>query len=187
MLLYAGAAKDTAGFATSDLSSKQVPQPVARWGGGGYLMPLTRSRFSALQLLSPGEESVLRGLNPGATLNVRLSAQEAVTAVVERLVEQWGGANPEVQLGVIARIKPEDAAKFQSDRNDYFLAYQGESPVLAATPRNQEIVGPRRVLNDFGEVGQIIVVPGDDGWNVALWRHFDGKFMPTDIAYSYGD
>ena len=187
VLLYAGKARDAAEFTTSELSRREVPQPIARWGRGGYLMPLTRDRFSALQLQTPGEEAVLRGLNPGAALTVRLSPQETVAAVVERLIEQWGGANPEVQLGMIVRIKPEDVTKFQSNRNDYFLAYHGALPAIAATPRHQEIVGPRYALNDFGEIGQIIVVQGDDGWNVALWRRFDHKFMATDIAYSYGD
>jgi hypothetical protein len=186
VLLYAANAKDTAGFTASEASIKQVPQPIARWGGGGYLMPLTRARLSALQIQSPGEE-VLHGLAPGVVLTVRFGSQQTVSATIERFVEQWGSANPEVQLGVIARIRPEDVPKFQSNRNDYFLTYKGGPPAIAGTLQRQEIAGTRYVLNSFGEIGQIIVEQGDAGWNVALWRHFHGKFMPTDIAYCYGD
>ncbi len=185
VLLYAGWATDTAGFTASDLSGGQISQPTAQWGGGGYLMPLDSNRFSALRLERPGEEAILHEFSPGAALTVRLGPKQKVSAVVEHLVEQWGGANPEVQVGVLARVKTEDLAKFRSNGSGYFLAYRGKSPAISTTPRRQEIVGRRCVLNDLGETGEIIVVKGDDGWNVALWRHFGDKFLPTNIAYSY--
>ncbi len=182
VLLYVGQAKETA----SPLFSKQLPEPAAHWGGGGYPLPLPAERFSALQF-DPHVQSLLRSLGRGETLTVRISPSETLRATVDGFVEQWGGANPQVQIGVLAHISTAELTDFQTYRADYFLAYRGETPSISAAPRPQEIVGPRHLLNSFGPIGELIVVEGDEGWNVALWRRFLGKLMPTNVAYSYGD
>ncbi len=187
VLFYAGQAKDTVGFTTSELTSRQLPQPAAKWGGGGCLVPLPTERFSALSP-DPGVGSVLRRLRRGETLTVRLGREETLQATVEGFVEQWGGANPQVQIGVLARINTDELTRFQSNRDDYFLAYRGEMPSISPAPRHHhEIVGPRHVLNSFGPIGQLVLVEGDDGWSVELFRRFSRKLIPTDVAYSYGD
>jgi hypothetical protein len=63
-------------------------------------VPLPAERLSALQL-ELGTESALRTLKQGETLIVRLSPEETLQATVEAFVEQWGGANPQVQIGVV--------------------------------------------------------------------------------------
>ena len=115
-------------------------------------------------------------------MTVRLNSKQTFHATVEGFVEQWGGANPHVQIGMLAQINTDELIRFRSNRNDYFLAYRGETPSISAAPRRQEIVGPRHVLNRFGSFGELAVIEGDDGWNVALWRRFSGKLMPTNVA-----
>jgi hypothetical protein len=184
-LFYVAQPRDTVGFTPSELADKQLPQPIARWGKGGYLMSLPKERLSALQ---PSlDESLLRSLNHDEPLTIRLSARETVIATCDGFIEQWGGSNPQVQIGVLARIATNELPKFRSNSNDYFLAYKGAEPSIQAQPRHEEIVGPRHLLNKFGSIGELIVVEGDDGWSVALWRRFSDKLMPTGIAYSYGD
>ncbi len=186
VLCYVGQAKDLTGFTGPELTSKQLPQPAARWGGGGYLMPLAAGRFSALQA-DPGTKSALRRLGRGEILTVLLGPEETLQATVEGFVEQWGGENPQVQIGVLVRINADGLTRFQSNRDDYFLAYGGGMPSTLPAQSHQEIVGPRQVLNSFGPIGELVVVKGDEGWNVTLWRRFSGKLKPTDVTYSYGD
>ena len=169
VLFYTGEAKDTAGF-----TGQQLSQPAAKWGGGGYLIPLRGGEVRSVAL--------------GEAVTVRISAKETLRAKVEQFVEQWGSSNPVVQVGVLAEIEADGLTRFRSSREDYFLAYRGKMLAgPAARLLRPEITGSRHVLNRFGAIGELIVIEGEAGWNVRLWRRYSGKLMPTGVVYSFGD
>lgn len=177
--------KDPTGFSNEHLERGHLSQPLARWGGGGYLMPVNLDRLAIIERV--GGTNPLEDLHVGDKLAARLDRRHSVNVVIERFVEQWGGENPVVQIGVIAQIEASDLPLFLAAKSDYFLAYYGFHPQVPNTAVSNPVVGPRRVLNDFGRLGKLVPIRGDDGWNIALWREISGELRPTSVMYAYGD
>lgn len=160
---------------------KQLPDPTARWGAGGYLLPLSPAHLSAL------DPAVFRDLSPGRPVTVRLSETQTVPAICDHFVEQWGMSEPKIFIGVLARVAPGKLPKFHSVHSNYFLAYHGPEPTPPAEPSHEQFLGTGEVLNNLGSSGQLVLAHGEIGWNITLYRRFSGKLMATNIAYFYGD
>lgn len=93
-----------------------------------------------------------------------------------------------MQIGVLARVIPDQLGAFRAAKSNYFLAYSSPAPPVPADKvPAPEIIGPRRVLNRFGGAGELVLVNGDDGWSIRLWRRINGSLVPTAVNYAYGD
>jgi hypothetical protein len=177
LLFYFAEAKDPDGPTQQAAEERQLAQPLARWGSGGYLLPLAADRW----------ETFRPKIRPGERISVRLNRDTAITANIDSLVEQWGAANPVVQIGALAQVNPAQMSAFRSEKSDYFLAYLGSPSAPAAPAAPTEIAGSRSILNRFGELSELVLVHGDDGWSIRLWRRIDGRLVPTAVSYAYGD
>ena len=49
VLFYPGKMKDPTGFSNEHLERGHLSQPLARWGGGGYLMPVNLDRLAIIE------------------------------------------------------------------------------------------------------------------------------------------
>lgn len=147
--------------------------PMAEYGGGGYLLPLTPERLATFQPHAGGERVQL---NEKYTL--WLDGENVVEATTEAYVEQWGSENPVVRVAVIARV----ARPF---KGDYFLISRERSPrrPFAGTDRTP-LRASRNIVGSFGPIGNLAIDRGEYGWIVALVTTSGGR---TNVEYSYGD
>ncbi len=191
VLVYTDQMRDSAEHRMDEVDRLHLPDPRAKWGGGGNLLPLTAERLSHFDALVPGKGSVTASVNKGTRMSVQVSADETIEGTVDRLVEQWGMDNLVVRVGFLLKIRPEQMAAFQSITSDYFLVSVGpmrDVPVLRAANTTATLLqGTRVVLNDLGSRGQIVVVSAEKGWEVALWRKTGGGLQRTEATYYYGD
>jgi len=185
VLFYLGEMEDPATLTEGEVKRQQVRQPLARWGAGGYLMPLAPLRWATFE---PRSNTSFPEFHLGDHVSVLLNADATVEASVNGFLEQWGGAHPVVQIGVLARVIPEQLSAFRAAKSNYFLAYSSPAPPAPAdNAPAPDIIGPRRILNRFGGAGELVLVNGDDGWSIRLWRRIDGRLVPTAVTYAYGD
>lgn len=97
-------------------------------------------------------------------------------------------SNPIVEVGVRARVSSDQLRAFRAAKSNYFLAYSGaESMPPSSNAADLEMVGRRRVLNRFGPLGELVLVDGEKGWIIRLWRRTNGRLAPTAVSYAYGD
>jgi|GEM_PF-6176242 len=185
VLFYLGEMKDPAKFTEGTVKRQQVKNPLAHWGVGGYLIPLTSARRATFQ---PSSNTNFPEIHRGDHVHLLLSGDTTVTGSVDGFLEQWGASNPIVQIGVLARVSPDQLRAFKVAKSDYFLAYLGtESAAAVSSAAGPGIIGRRRILNNFGSLGKLVLIDGDAGWNITLWRRIDGKLAPTTVSYAYGD
>jgi len=187
VLFYVATVKDP----TRQDYAHPLPPPMATHGGGGYLLPLPSDR---LHTFVP-EIEVGRAVSPdartlppiGVALELWLGGAVRVPAVVDRYVEQWGNANPDVQVGAMAVIAPGARPAFRRAKSDYFVVtFKGAGPAPHGTGRRSRW---RRTqsLNRFDRLGELRLEAAEAGWCVTLYPSADSSVPPTGVQYCYGD
>jgi hypothetical protein len=153
--------------------SKAMKSPAARYGAGGYLLPLTAERLRTFRDTAP----------PSRTR----AAQGSATLAPGQYVEQWGSENPIVAVGVLARVPAVDLERFRDARSSYFLIATVSRPMPGASGAAEPIRGTTQVLNQFDGLGELVLRVAEAGWSVTLFTRQDGSLRPTDVRYFYGD
>jgi hypothetical protein len=164
-------------------SRRNYPDPIARWGQGGYIID---PQPEMLRSGNCEEEVSVVPLN--YDVGIRLDSSSSVHAVVEKYVAQWGASAPDVQVGVLAKIRPADLLRFRASKAYYFLAYTG-GPLIAEDL--QRLAVPIRSkpheLSNLGSAGRILLYRGDAGWVVAICKIEGGRLVSTAVRYEYGE
>lgn len=151
-----------------DYARLALEPPVARYGRGGYLLPLTPERLATFQPATVDPGRPRRELPAiGSEVMARSGSGNDVACIVERYVEQLGSDEPVVNVGVLARVKPASSSAFRAARGDHFLV----TPPNASVPRNPDI----RVRS------------GELWWCVTLYLGIDGEMRPSATEYCYRD
>jgi hypothetical protein len=171
--------------------SKPMKSPAARYGAGGYLLPLTAERLQTFRDTAPPPRTAATPGSAAPALGQRLTLMlgggTKITATVEEYVEQWGSENPVVAIGALARIPAADLARFRDAKSSYFLIAAASRPMPPAVRADESIGGTTQVLNQFDGLGELILTVGEAGWSVTLFSRQDGSSRPTGVRYFYGD
>lgn len=184
VLFYIGEARDPENFAQREAEQRRIADPVALWGRGGYLLPLTPAHWATLE---PPLGRTFVDAHRASRITVLLARDTSLGATVDGFVEQWGSSNPVVRIGILAHVSPDQVSTFHRVQSDYFLAGFGADFTAALKDSRSKFRGRRTVLNTFGAQGELVLVQGEEGWSITLWRHADGELAPTNVCYSYGD
>ena len=78
VLVYTDQMRDSAEHRMDEVDRLHLPDPRAKWGGGGNLLPLTAERLSHFDALVPGKGSVTASVNKGTRMSVQVSADETI-------------------------------------------------------------------------------------------------------------
>ena len=191
VLFYVGKMRDPEQFSMEDLEKLQTKQPVAEYGGGGYLLPLTTERLRTLSpVTSPGyeEEAAVDVPALGERLTVWLGGEAKLQATAEQYVEQWGMENPIVRVGILARVSLRDAAGFERVHPSAFLIGAEREVALPSTTSVGPCAGCQKtVLNWFPGLGELLLEQWEAGWSVRLYRSTADGWRGTKVLYDYRD
>jgi hypothetical protein len=155
--------------------------PLTRDSVCGYPLPLLPER---LRTFSPNPESV-PVIGRRLTLLTGGNARLAVT--VDRYIETWQG-DPHITVAIIAKISPNDLARFRNVLPDYFLLSTANQPALPEfSPPESPARATRSTLNRFDVLGDIIERRFEAGWDITLYRMNKGAMQPTRVSFGCGD
>jgi hypothetical protein len=170
--------------------SNPLKPPAARYGAGGYLLPLTPQRLKtfsdAPSWPAPGDSSVVPAI--GRQLTLLLGGKTSIPATVEQYVEQWGSENPVVAVGALATVPDANRSAFKATEAAYFLVGTASQPApRRVVPQNATLPSGSQLLNQFDRLGDLVVNAGEFGWCVTLAVDQKGVRHRTPVAYCYGD
>jgi hypothetical protein len=172
--------------------SRPLKPPVARYGAGGYLLPLSPDRLKTLRPSAPSTTATpYAGPNRvpaiGTELRLRLGGDVEVAARVEAYVEQWGSENPTVNVAAIAKVGAGGLAAFHAASSAYFLIDMDGRAAVGDGMRSGADWKRSEILNRFGQRGQLSVHIAEAGWCVILSVPRNGSLRPSTVEYCYGD
>ena len=181
VLFYVSTMRDSGGR-----NERALPgNDLVEYGGGGYLLPLSKEHLQKLTRLNGSAAGVPE---LGKTFTVLLGGDAKVRVTAEQYVEQWGMENPDVRVGILARIPRADEARFGQASASAFLIQTAPGGSLPATTNSRLCsTCEKKVLNRFSGVGELVLEKYELGWSVTLYRETLTGLRGTLVVYDYRD
>ncbi|MEP6960585.1 MAG: hypothetical protein ABI995_00800 [Acidobacteriota bacterium] len=146
-------------------TGRSGPHVPTRYGGGGYLLPLTAERLATFQ---PDNEPSGGGerVSLGQTYTLWLGAAATIQARTEEYLEQWGSENPIVRVAVLARVSAPDLPAFRA-APDFFLISRVSKPKPPEKTNLRTFRGTLKTANRFTGMGRLVMLGGESGFGVS--------------------